>query len=237
MAVSSLKSLRIGVMLDEVQLSDVVGIDLFGNLSTTYLKDVLAMDNSLSVFQEHAIEIEFFYLSTTLEPTRVTPGLRYVPNMTYDDCPRDLDIVLTGGPILTHRPASAAKFIREAWPKTRVWLTTCVGAMWLADTGVLNGLKATTNRWFLEGAKKLLPRVEWLDQRWVVEEKPFDGKGKGELWTAGGAGAGIDMIAQFCLANWDKKFVYTMALDGLEFSPEGTHGQFYLASIYGTKLE
>ena len=44
------------------------------------------------------------------------------------------------------------------------------------------------------------------------------------------------MVAQFCLQKWDKKFVHTMALDGLEFTPEGTHGQFYLTKSYGTHI-
>ena len=49
--------------------------------------------------------------------------------------------------------------------------------------------------------------------------------------------AGIDMIVQYCLQAWDKKFVYTMALDGLEFAPGGPHGQFYQTATYGTKFD
>ncbi|OIW27624.1 class I glutamine amidotransferase-like protein [Coniochaeta ligniaria NRRL 30616] len=221
------KPFRIAVMLDEAQIADIVGVDIFGNLSTEYLDWVLSLAEGLEAFREHTLDIEFFWLATTLEPTRVTPGLRYLPNMTYDDCPRDLDLVLTGGTLLTYRPEAAAKFIREAWPKTRVWLTTCFGSIWLADAGVMAGVRATTNRKILPTARKVAPQVQWLEQRWVVEDKPYDGEGKGELWTAGGAGAGIDMIAQFCLTKWDNTFVRTMALDGLEFTPEGSHGQFY----------
>ncbi len=187
---SASKPFRVGVMLEEVQFCDVVGIDLIGNLSSATLKDAIAFDASLAAFKDHAVDIQFFFLSTTLDPAKFTTGLHFVPNMTYDNCPRDLDIVLTGGPWLTHRPPQAAAFIRETWSKTRVWLTTCTGSVWLAHAGVLNGLKATTNRAFLPAAKQAAPQVEWLDQRWVVEEKPYDGEGKGELWTAGGAGAG-----------------------------------------------
>lgn len=72
-----------------------------------------------------------------------------------------------------------------------MWMTTCVGSMWLASTGVLDGKKCTTNRGFLPTAKIINPSIEWLDQRWVVEDKPYEGSdGKGELWTAGAAGAG-----------------------------------------------
>ena len=99
-------------------------------------------------------------------------------------------MVLVGGPVPTHRPAAADRFIREAWAKTRVWFTTCTGSMWLASSGVVDGMRCTTNRGMLEIARGMHPAVEWVDQRWVVEEKAFEGEGKGELWTAGGAGAG-----------------------------------------------
>jgi transcriptional regulator GlxA family with amidase domain len=195
MASPAPKLLRIGVMLDEVQLSDIVGIDILGNISVDYVNEVSAFAAEFAPFKPSAIPIQFFYLSSTLDPVRQTPkGFHVVPNTTYDDCPRDLDIVITGGPSPLHRPEPAMKFIREAWETTRVWMTTCIGAAWIADAGVLKGRKATTNRPFIPMVEKMHPDVEWIDQRWVVDEKPFKGKDgderKGELWTSGGAGAG-----------------------------------------------
>jgi transcriptional regulator GlxA family with amidase domain len=211
MAPTHPKKLRIGVMLETVQLADIVGIDILGNLSTEYMSQVKAMmpewaaREELAALEALAIDMEFFFIATTLEPAFMTPGLHFVPTITYDDCPRDLDIVITGGPLLTHRPEQADRFMKEAWPKTRVWLTTCIGSMWLASSGVLNGKKCTTNREALGIARKMHPEVEWLDQRWVIEEKEFEGEEKGELWTAGGAGAGE--FALLCCA-------YLMRKDG-----------------------
>lgn len=192
------KSLRIGVMAEAVQLADIMGMDILGSLGKpdgdfsaifqdpTMAKVVSAMTPHLGEFRD----IEWFFISSSLEPTNTTCGFKWLPNTTYDDCPRDLDIVLTGGPLPTHRPAAADRFIREAWPRTRVWLTTCVGAMWIAASGVLDGKQATTNRVFLEMAKRDHPNVEWLDQRWVVQEKEYQGEGKGEVWTGAGAATG-----------------------------------------------
>lgn len=184
------KSLRIGVMMEAVQTSDITGIDLFGNLSYDVYSKVLAFDPSYDVYDSEVMDMEFLYLASTLEPATSTPNLRFVPTHTYDNCPRDLDIVIIGGPFLDHRPASADRFMKEAWAKTRVWITTCTGSIWLASSGVLDGHKCTTNRHFLAAAKTVAPGVEWIDQRWVVDDKPFEGDGKGELWTSGGAGAG-----------------------------------------------
>jgi len=184
---STKKTFRIAVMLDEVQFSDIIGIDLIGSLSTAYVSTVASMDPSFSHLLDLAIPMEIYFLSTSLAPTGFTlASFRYLPNMTYDTCPRDLDLVLTGGPFLSHRPESATRFIREAWEKTPTWITTCTGSLWLADAGVLDGKRATTNRGFLGVARELHKNVEWVDQRWVVSEK----QGGGELWTSGGAGAG-----------------------------------------------
>ncbi len=187
---ASPRKLRIGVLLEAVQFSDIIGIDILGNLSKSYMSLVESIGEEWAAFAPHAIDMEYFFVATTLDPTEITPGLRIVPTVTYDECPRDLDMVLVGGPVPTHRPESADRFIKEAWAQTRVWFTTCTGSMWLASSGVVDGLRCTTNRGMLEIARGMHPTVEWVDQRWVVEEKPFEGEGKGELWTAGGAGAG-----------------------------------------------
>jgi transcriptional regulator GlxA family with amidase domain len=195
------KKLRIGVMLEEVQLADIIGIDIFGNLTDQYVSSVASVDANYTQWEAHAVSIEFFYIATTLETSFTTPpqagskslsGFKFIPNVTYDDCPRNLDIVLIGGPLPTHRPPQADKFMKEAWSKTPVWLTTCIGSIWLASTGLLEGKTCTTNKEFLDTAKQLYPGTTWLRQRWVVEKKEYDGPGcrKGELWTAGGAGAG-----------------------------------------------
>ena len=174
--------LQIGVMTESVQLSDIVGIDILGNLIPEYVGPATAGGFGPSDLVPMAIEMDFHYISTTLEPARMTPTVKVVPTVTYDDAPRDLDILIIGGPMLTHRPASADRFMKEAFQTTKVIMTTCVGSMWLASAGVLDGKKATTNRGALELARKLYPKTEWLDQRWVVD---------GNLWTSGGAFAGI----------------------------------------------
>ena len=229
--------LRIGVMMEEIQLTDMSGIDILGNLSKEYVDESSTTFPEFAELAKHATPMQWYYLGTTLHPTTLTPSVKVVPNCTYDDCPRDLDILLIGGPRLIFRPAAADKFLKEAYGKTKVIMTTCVGSLWLASAGVLKGKKATTNRRALSMAREMYPDVEWIDQRWVVD---------GNLWTAGGAGAGkvlrpstwmriilmrdryigIDMVGTYALENWPKDFVNAMALDLLDFDP-APRGQFY----------
>ena len=165
--------------MEAVQLTDIACIDILGNLSAKTVETMAAF--GLPDFKHVAPSMDWHFLSTTLEPAEITPDMHVVPTVTYDDAPRDLDILIIGGPLPNHRPAAADKFLKEAFPKTKVVMTTCVGSLWLASSGVIDGMKATTNREALEMAKQWHPNVEWLDQRWVVD---------GKLWTAGGAQAG-----------------------------------------------
>jgi len=178
--------LRIGVFVENIQLADVTCIDLLGNLSTEYINTCNAeFGGAFAHLKPMATDMEFYYLSSTLEPTSMTPQMKIVPTFAYDDAPRGLDILVIGGPPLSHRPAASIRYLKEAAAKTKVIMTTCVGALWLADAGVLDHKRATTKRGFLPVAKELHPKVEWLDQRWVA-----DTSGPCHLWTSGGAGAG-----------------------------------------------
>ncbi|KAM7194646.1 Class I glutamine amidotransferase-like protein [Naviculisporaceae sp. PSN 640] len=235
------KALRIAVMLEAIQFSDIIGIDIFANLSRSYMAMAEQISPRAAALSHHAIPMEFYYLATTLLPAEfVVPGnnFRYLPTHTYDTCPRDLDILLIGGPLLTHRPPSADKFMKEAWGRTKVILTTCTGSLWLASTGLLEGKRVTTNREFLGAARGLYPGIKWEERRWVVEEKPYNGgDGKGELWTSGAAGHGLEMIAAYCLEKFDNDFVRFLGLEGLNLHNMSFDDQSYPEAVEGTKQE
>jgi putative intracellular protease/amidase len=203
MSTPSQPRVRVAILLEAVQLSDIIGIDILGNLSTAFVKQAASVSPAHAVFVPLSIPFEFFYVASTLDPTSTTPqNFRYLPTVTYDTCPRDLDIVIMGGPFLDHRPEAATRFMQEAWGRTRTWMTVCTGSMWLASVGVLDGKRATTNRMMLGVARGMHPGVEWMDERWTVGAKEYDGgrgEGEGELWTAGGAGCGELFFYTFLL--------------------------------------
>jgi len=160
----------------------------------------------------------FHYISTSLEPAMMTPSIKFIPTCTYETAPRDLDVLIIGGPLITHRPAAADKFLKEAATQTKLIMTVCTGAMWLASAGVLNGRKATTNRSTLGIAKQLYPEVDWQDERWTVD---------GKFWTSGGAGAGVDMVGTYIKEHFEKPIVdFVLAL--LDYDPT-IRGRYYAA--------
>ncbi|KAF9696967.1 hypothetical protein EKO04_004932 [Ascochyta lentis] len=220
------RPLRIGVLFEETQMSDLAGLDILGNLTPKILNLLSEIQPDLDHLRQFTVPMEFLYISSSLDLAWTTPAMNVKPTHTYADAPRDLDVILAGGTDPTKVKEESLTFLREASKQTKVILTTCTGAMWLAKAGVLDGKKATTNRVLLDFAKKMMPQVEWLDQRWVVEEGCVEGA---QIWTSGGAGCGIDMVAEYAHSTFNEKLV-EMVCEGLAFDLEG-RSQFYKAPL------
>ena len=168
-------------------MTDLAGIDILGNLSTKLVTMIAGLIPEVAPLIPESVPIEFLYISSSLDPTWVSPEMFVRPTHTYANAPRDLDIIFLGGPDPTKVKEESLQYIREAAKETKVVMSTCTGGMWLARSGILDGKKATTNRMLYEASKAAFPTVEWQDQRWVVEKGHFEGA---EIWTAGGAGCG-----------------------------------------------
>lgn len=184
------KPLRIGILFEEVQMSDLVGLDFFGGQTPEIMSINIEINPAFEPLMALTTPMEFLYISSSLDLSWVTPKMIIKPQYTYENAPRDLDILLLGGPNPATVKDSSLSFLREASKQTKVIMTTCTGAMWLAKSGVLDGKKATTNRVVLDRAKELSPKVDWQDQRWVIEDGHFDGA---EIWTSGGAACGMTL--------------------------------------------
>lgn len=68
-------------------------------------------------------------------------------------------------------------------------IAVCTGTALLAKTGLLNGVKATSNKRSFEWARSVNLEVHWIYKaRWVHDNK---------FYTSSGVSAGIDMILGF----------------------------------------
>ena len=232
------KPLRVGILFEEVQMTDLAGLDFLGAQTPENMAVNVQLSSAFEPLMELTTPMEFLYISSSMDPSWVTPKMYVKPQYTYEDAPRDLDIILLGGPNPATVKESSLAFLREASKETKVIMTTCTGGMWLAKSGVLDGKKATTNRGVLEQAKQLAPKVQWQEQRWVIEDGHFDGA---QIWTAGGAGCGItlslvliwlmltipgiDMFIEYTDRTFNKQLTQ-LACVGLDFKYEN-RSQFY----------
>lgn len=83
-----------------------------------------------------------------------------------------------------HTPAKIA-WIKKASQRADVVMSVCTGAFLLAQTGLLDGLSATTHHEFYDRFAKQFPRVHLVRGPRYVEN--------GKFATAGGLTSGIEL--------------------------------------------
>lgn len=120
-----------------------------------------------------------------LDPVKTDSGLTFTPTLTFDECPRYLDVLCIGGgsggtlPLMTDD--EVLDFMADRGSRA-LWVTSvCTGSTVLAAAGLLRGYKATSH-W---GTRDVLP---YLDAE-VVPGRIVEDRNR---ITAGGVTAGID---------------------------------------------
>ena len=114
-------------------------------------------------------------------------GPSALAEFAFDNCP-PLDLLLVPGGIGTRREVENAALI--AWlcaraARAELVTSVCTGAALLARAGLLDGLRATTNKRAFAWVVSQGPQVHWIKQaRWVED---------GKFATSSGVSAGIDM--------------------------------------------
>lgn len=98
------------------------------------------------------------------------------------------DVLLIPGGIGTRREMKNAQFMAELKrlaEASRIVATVCTGSLLLAQTGLIDGRKATSNKRVFQEVTRYAPRVNWIAKaRWVMD---------GKYVTSSGISAGIDM--------------------------------------------
>lgn len=84
---------------------------------------------------------------------------------------------------------TAIQILKKIVENSLQCITVCTGTALLAKTGLLNGIKATSNKRAFEWVKSINSEVEWIYKaRWVSDNK---------YYTSSGVSAGMDMILGF----------------------------------------
>ncbi|KAM3566164.1 hypothetical protein ARSEF4850_000832 [Beauveria asiatica] len=132
-------------------------------------------------------------------PARSHFALSINPTHTFADAPSDIDVLFVpgGGGERTGNISAAVDFVRAAYPKVRYLITVCTGAGVAAQAGVLDGRRATTNKWAWGSVADEFRNVQWTSPaRWVVD---------GNIWTASGVLSGVDLIFDFIDTFYEKE--------------------------------
>ncbi|KIY67086.1 class I glutamine amidotransferase-like protein [Cylindrobasidium torrendii FP15055 ss-10] len=145
--------------------------------------------------------LKFEYLAPEMAPviSELGGAPNVMPDRTYQDAldaGMQYDIIwVPAGPIPDQHtyeektPQIAADFIAAQAPGAKYVMSVCEGSAVLAKSGVLDGRRATTNKWLYRIIEDLFPTVNWVAKaRWVVD---------GKFWTSSGVSAGSDMAMAF----------------------------------------
>ncbi len=120
-------------------------------------------------------------------PVTSAQGPKVEADYGFDDCP-PLDLLLVPGGMGTlaevKNPAML-NWLRERAEKAEIVMSVCSGSAILAEAGLLDGRKATSNKRYFQVAVDHGPKVNWIRKaRWVDD---------GDRVTSSGVSAGIDM--------------------------------------------
>lgn len=158
------------VLFDAFELLDVFGpLEAWGMLAAS------GGDYRIVTTAEHA------------GPIASAQGPRTVADWTLDDCP-PIHIILVPGGIGTRREVNNALltgWLRERATGAKVVTSVCTGAALLARAGLLDGRRATSNKFAFKWVVEQGLKVNWVSKaRWVED---------GKFVTSSGVSAGIDM--------------------------------------------
>lgn len=128
-----------------------------------------------------------YTVALTQEPIKARGQLSINPHYSIDNCPVP-DIILLPGGAGSRRLMQDERilnWIAEHVDNLEKLLSVCTGAFYIAHSGLLNGLSATTHHQAFPEFKAAFPDITLIEDKRYVEQ--------GKIITAGGISAGIDM--------------------------------------------
>lgn len=153
-------------------------------------------------------------------------GMKVIPDFTFTNCPEAGIFIIPGGNISgTRQSVEAIKWIKQYSEKSEVVMSVCNGALILAETGLLDGLTATTYHNAIAELEKGFPKTKVIsDQRFVDN---------GKFITTAGLSSGIDGALHIVEKLKGKPKAQTVALN-LEYAwkPEDNYARASLADKY-----
>lgn len=162
----------------------------------------------------------------------------YQPTHTFDNAPQ-LDVLLVPGGYGSLSPLpgggqadldEAIAFIRKTYdgydghPPLKYLISVCTGSGLLAQSGVLDGRRATTNKAAWKEVTPLGEETYWVaTARWVVS---------GNVWTTSGVSAGTDGMVAWLAKMLPEKVVEQVTIS-MEYSPARKPEDDPFAAVWG----
>ncbi|HEY1848587.1 MAG TPA: DJ-1/PfpI family protein [Opitutaceae bacterium] len=172
--------------------------------------ELLDLFGPLEMLGRHWERFSFSILAETAGPVRSRQGPACVADRAFSG-ELGLDLLLVPGGMGTRTLVGNAAFLaelRKQCAAARIVASVCTGSALLAKAGVLDGLRATSNKYSFAWVKSQGPSVRWVPKaRWVED---------GKFLTSSGVSAGMDM-ALALVAKLLGRDAALEAADGAEY--------------------
>jgi putative intracellular protease/amidase len=129
---------------------------------------------------------DVFTVAATKRPvvTAAGDGEKIVPKYTFADAPQADLVVIPGGSYEAPSNSAAVAWIKREHAHDQHTMSVCNGAFTLANTGLLDGLSATTTAGNILRMWREFPKIKVVNDQRVVDN--------GKIITTAGLSAGID---------------------------------------------
>ncbi|MCJ1383459.1 hypothetical protein MMC17_006573 [Xylographa soralifera] len=193
--------------------------------------DVFGPIDALNILSEdHPLTLSL--IAPTLDPMCTSSGTftqLILPTHTFATAP-PLDVLLVPGGPGARSPdmQPAVDFIASVYPSLKYLISICTGAPLVARTGLVDGMRATTNKRAWEWVIGQRPQVKWVAHaRWVVD---------GKWWSSSGVSAGIDVAFAWMGDVWGQEVAKDVSVK-MEYTrwTDSTRDPF--ADVYGLGRE
>jgi transcriptional regulator GlxA family with amidase domain len=171
--------LTVGILIfDQVEVLDVAGP--FEVFSTSRLNEERRLKES-SPFR-------VVLVSEKLDQVLAIGGLRFTPDVTFDNCP-NLDLLMVPGGWGTRKEVKNDILLKwiaaRAASKTKLIASVCTGSSLLGKAGLLDGREATTHWRAFDFLQEVAPKAKIRKDVLFTIVEP--------IFTSAGVSAGIDL--------------------------------------------
>jgi len=158
---------------------------------------------------------DVYTVASSTDPVTTAMGLTVIPKHTFADAPPPDVLVIPGGGVNgASRDQATLAYLKRTHEQATHILSVCNGAFILANTGLLDGLSATTTNGNIAKLAAQYPKIHVVRDRRYVDN--------GKIITAAGLSAGIDGALHVIARMFGTGLAQEVALgEEVDWKPEG----------------
>ncbi len=132
-------------------------------------------------------------------------GLQIIAEQSFSQINKNYDTLLIpgGDPEMVLANTMLIELVKDMVPHLRRLVSVCTGAFLLAESGLLDGCKATTHWNYCHEFSEKYPRVKLEPDRIFIKD--------GSILTSGGITSGIDLALAMVEEDWGQKLALAVA--------------------------